>query len=133
MGSRLSSSAESANIRQLSLFRSYWSDSPEYPDENFGNDHVQMPAEILYEWADGRSRIEFRSEFRAFVGAGPDDGTIDIDDTAKVRIEDFHLRFKPAFQNYKYNDVEKTLIISDTSPKMGGRYCIVIHPTIREP
>jgi hypothetical protein len=133
MGQRLSDSEETDNIRHLSDFRAYWRNSSKYPKENFWNDHVHMPVEVIYEWGNGQSEIRFRSEFRAFIGAGPEDGTIDIDDTKKVKIEDFHLRFSPSFQRYFYNDTDKTLIISDSSPKMGGRYRLIIRPTIDEP
>lgn len=133
MANRVSDSAQSQNIRQLSAFRQYWSASSNYPGENHGNDHVHMPVTVIYEWADGRSRMEFSSEFRAYIGSGPKDGMIDIDDSAKVRIEDFHLRFNPAFQTYRFDKAQKTLSISDTSPKMGGRYCVIIRPAIEEP
>jgi len=89
MGKRLSDDAESKNIQHLNSFRGYWSSSAEYPEENYGNNHVRMPVHVLYEWADGYSRIEFVSEFCAFVRSGPDDGMIDIDDISKVRIKDF--------------------------------------------
>ena len=133
MGRRLSDAEESINIRELSDFRDYWQDSPEYPQDNIANDHIRYPVNVVYTWANEQSKIEFLSEFRAFVGSGPDDGTVDIDDTAKVRIEDFHLQFKPAFQKYTYDPADHALLISDTSPKMGGNYTVRIKPNIDEP
>lgn len=108
-------------------------DSPEYPQQNYGNDHVRYPVDVIYTYADGRSKIEFSSEFCAFIGAGPEDGRVDIEDTAKVRIEEFHLRFSPAFQIYIFDEADHSLVISDSSPKMGGRYEVRIKPSIEEP
>lgn len=121
------------NIRQLGDFRRFWSSSSEYPNENYGNDHIHMPVDVIYEWGNGKSKIEFSSEFRAYIGSGPNDGDVNIDDTEKVRIEDFHLSFKAAFQKYEYDDDEKSLIISGSSLKMGGSYKIWVRPTILEP
>lgn len=133
MGRRLSHAEEIQNIRELSDFRDFWRDSPEYPQENLANNHVRYPVEVVYTWGNGQSRVKFSSEFRAFVGSGPDDGMVDIEDTAKVSITDFHLSFKPAFQNYSYDPSDHSLLITDTSPKMGGKYEVRIKPNIEEP
>lgn len=133
MGRRLSDAKEVKNIIELSDFRSYWRSSPEYPQDNLFNDHIHMPVDVTYTWGNGQSEITFPSVFRCFVGAGPNDGDVDIDDTSKVRIEDFHLRFKAAFQQYTYDRSSHSLVISDTSPKMGGRYEVRIRPNIEEP
>jgi hypothetical protein len=133
MPGRYSRADDSENIRQLSAFRAFWSQSDEYPEENYGNDRVYMPAEITYHWAGGRSKMTFTSVFRAHVGSGPYDGVVDIDDTAKVKIEEFHLRFNPSFQIYLYDEDTKTLTISGSSDKMVGRYEVEISPAIAEP
>lgn len=133
MGRRLSIGDESLNIRELSSFRSYWSDSDEYPEQNFGNNIVRMPVSVTYTYAGGRSEINFTTELKIFVSSGPEDGQVDLDDTAKIRIEDFHLRFQPAYQDYSYDEQDHTLTISDSSPKMGGDYRVVITPTLATP
>lgn len=133
MSGRLSDTEESNNIKELGDFREYWRESPEYPKENWGNNVVRYPVNVTYTWGNGKSKIEFKSEFRTFVGAGPDDGRVDIDDTKKVRIEAFHLSFNPAFQKYTYDRVEHALIITASSAKMGGRYAVTIKPDIEEP
>lgn len=133
MGRRLTDAEEMQNIRELSDFRSYWRNSSGYPEDNRFNDHVHIPVKLVYTWGNGQSEIEFSSEFRAFVGAGPNDGDVDIDDTKKVKIEDFHLSFKAAFQKYVYDHSDHALVISDASPKMGGKYEVRIKPNIEEP
>lgn len=133
MARRLSRGEESANIGELNKFRAYWSGSDEYPHENYGNDHVQMPVEVEYTWAGGRSKMTFETTFRAFIGSGPDDGSIDLDDTAKVKIEDFHLSYKPVFQDYQFDQDDNSLIISASSAKMGGEYSVKVIPTLAEP
>jgi hypothetical protein len=73
------------------------------------------------------------AQLRAFNGSGPDDESIDLDDTAKVRIEDFHLSFKPMFQDYQFEEEDNSLTISAASPKMGGEYSVKVMPTREEP
>lgn len=133
MGHRISEAEHIQNIRELSEFRNFWKDSPEYPRENIANDRVRYPVDVAYTWCNGQSSIEFSSEFQAFIGSGPDDGTINIDDTAKVCSEYFHLQFKPMFQKYTYNSSDHSLIIADSSTKMGGVYEVRIKPNIMEP
>lgn len=133
MTGRLSDSEKFNNIKELSDFREYWRESPEYPKENWGNNVVRYPINVIYTWGNEKSTIVFKSEFRAFVGSGPDDGRVDIDDTKKVSIDDFHLSFNPAFQIYTYDRVDHALIITASSAKMGGRYTVTIKPNIEEP
>lgn len=133
MGVRLSGAEESKNIEELSRFREYWRDSPEYPSENFGNDRIRYPVNVTYTWGNGQSETTFSSQCYAFVGAGPRDGAIEIDGTEKIRADDFHLGFGPGYQNYVFDQSDKSLVISDKSPKMGGEYQVRIRPNIVEP
>jgi hypothetical protein len=128
----LSNGAQVLNIHQLSAFRSYWRDSREYPDENRGNNRVYLPVVVEYEIPTGGRRTVFETAFYAFVGAGPDDGTVDLEETDRISINDFHLRFLPAFQTYRFDDAEGTLIVTGIS-KTGKPYSVVIRPTIEEP
>jgi hypothetical protein len=133
MGHLLSDSEQMQNITELGEFRKYWRASPEYPEENYCNDHVRYPVNVIYIWKNGRSKITFHTEFCAFIGAGPDEGMVDLDETSKVSVDTFHLRFRPAFQKYSYDRFDHSLVISDTSQKMGGRYEVRITPNIEEP
>lgn len=133
MGRKLPESEKLHNIRELSKFRSFWRGSPDYPKDNLFNDSVRYPVDVTYTWENGRSEIEFSSEFRAIVGAGLSDGNIDIADITKVRIEEFHLSFKPAFQEYEYDRSDHSLLVSGESTKMGGKYQLRIKPNIEEP
>lgn len=133
MGQRLSIGTEALNIRELSKFRAYWSRSEDYPPENFGNNVVHVPVAVHYSWANGRAERTFTSTFRAFIGSGPSDGNVDIDDVNDVEIEEFHLAFKPGYQKYKFSERDHSLTISASSPKMGGRYTVKITPTIGGP
>jgi len=124
---------ESRSIREFGEFRRYWSQSDEYPEDNFGNNHVWIPISAVYIWAAARAPLSFRSTLRAYVGSGPNDGQIDIDDTTKVAIDDFHLRFQARWQDYRYDEGDHTLVISGSSDKMGGDYSIRVMPTIEPP
>ncbi|MDK4738059.1 hypothetical protein PH547_04160 [Rhizobium sp. CNPSo 3464] len=133
MGRRLSDGEEMQNIRALGNFLRFWRESPEYPTENRGNDHIHFPIWVIYEWKKGGNHKKgFSSVFRVFVGSGPHDGTVDIDETAAIKITQYHLRFNPAFQKYEYDDGDHTLTISDTSEKM-GQYVVLIAPALEQP
>ncbi|TXN27398.1 hypothetical protein [Methylobacterium sp. WL19] len=133
MGRKLSSNEESGNINRLSDFRNYWRDSPDYPIDNMANSTVHYPVDVEYNYDNGRSSKKFHSEMRIYVGAGPDDGRIDIDDTDKVDINSFHLSFNPAFQKYAYEKSDHSLVVTDSSDKMGGKYEVRMTPAMRKP
>lgn len=124
---------ESRSIGEFGTFRRYWNQSSEYPEENFGNNHIWMPISAIYTWPAAREPLSFRSTLRAYVGSGPDDGQIDIDDTTRVTIDDFHLRFQARWQDYRYDHCDHALVISGSSDKMGGNYSIRVKPTIEPP
>lgn len=124
---------ESRSIREFGAFRRYWSQSGEYPEDNSGNNHVWIPIDAVYTWSAARSPLSFRSILRAYVGSGPDDGQIDIDDTEKVTIDNFHLRFQARWQDYRFDESDHALLISGSSDKMGGDYSIRVRPTIEPP
>jgi hypothetical protein len=124
---------ETRSIREFGAFRRYWGQSDEYPEENFGNNHIWIPIAAVYTWPISRAPLSFRSTLRAYVGSGPDDGQIDIDDTTKVKIEDFHLRFHARWQDYRYDESDHALVISGSSDKMGGDYSVRVTPTIEPP
>lgn len=92
-----------------------------------------MPIVVIYNWTTARSPISFRSKLRAYVGSGPDDGRIDIDDTNKATIDDFHLQFHARWQKYRYDESDSALLISGASDKVGGDYSLRITPTIERP
>ncbi|MDQ4421794.1 hypothetical protein OOT33_15315 [Sphingobium sp. DEHP117] len=124
---------ESRSIREFGAFRQYWSQSVEYPDDNFGNNHVWMPISAIYSWPAVRMPLSFRSNLRAYVGSGPDDGQIDIDETTQVTIDDFHMRFHPRWQDYRFEESDHSLLISGSSGKMGGDYSVRVRPMIERP
>lgn len=124
---------ESRSIREFGEFRRYWNQSSGYPEDNFGNNHIWLPISAIYTWSAARAPLSFRSKLRAYVGSGPDDGQIDIDDTTKVTIDDFHLRFHARWQDYRYDDSDHALLISGSSDKMGGDYSVRVKPTIEPP
>lgn len=131
--SRVSGSVEKKSFSEFWEFRAYWRESSEYPKENIANTVVVYPVIVVYSCPDRTRNRTFHTQFRAFVGSGPDDGTIDIDAAGDVVIEDYHLSFKPAFQRYEFERKSGSLIISGSSPKMEGSYKVTITPTIAHP
>lgn len=129
----LTDSEEMDNIRVLSDFRDFWRGSPEYPEENLFNIKVWYPVVVRYECADRKRNVTFQTRFDAFVGSGPDDGKIDLRETSKVSVNDYHLQFSPRFQTYEYDDEMHSLIITASSKKMGGAYKVVITPSMELP
>jgi len=53
---------------------------------------------------------------------------IDIDETDEMSVDDYHLRILASFGEYKLKKSSGELVISGTSPKMGGAYSIRILP-----
>lgn len=122
----------SASISALSDFRDYWRRSPEYPESNRGNDRVSYPVEVDYEIPIGGRAVLFDTRFTAYVGSGLEDGTLDLDETDRIGVDDYHLRFKPRWQTYRFEEADGTLVVEGVSAK-GDRYRVRIRPTIAAP
>lgn len=133
MKTPLSEQARWRNIEELTRFRRYWRHSSEYPQENLANDHIYMPVGVSYSWGGEQASVRFRSIFRAYVGSGLKDGAIELDETVKIKVEEFHLSFTPSFQRYRYDLKSKVLLIKGSSAKMSGEYKVLIKPTISQP
>ncbi|MBY5785298.1 hypothetical protein HFN62_16400 [Rhizobium leguminosarum] len=129
----LSDNDEISNIRQLSDFRDYWRESPSYPEENLYNIKVWYPVTVHYECADRKRNVTFETRFEAFIGSGPDDGKIDLRETRRVSVDEYHLQFLPRFQTYVHDEETHSLIITSSSKKMGGAYKVTIMPSMEKP
>ncbi|TCR04079.1 hypothetical protein [Neorhizobium sp. JUb45] len=131
--SKVSEAEEKTSFLQLFEFREYWRHSSEYPERNYGNDVVEYPVIVRYSCVDPKRDRTFTTDFRAYVGSGPHDGVIDLDEAAGVSIDYYHLRFNPAFQRYTFDGSSGALIVTGSSSKMGGDYKVSITPAIERP
>lgn len=131
--SKLTEADEPNSFFQLSDFRNFWRRSPEYPEKNYGNDVVEYPVIVRYSCVDPKRDRTFATDFRAFIGSGPHDGIIDIGQVTGVSVEKYHLRFNPAFQHYTFDEASGSLVVTGSSPKMGGDYEVTITPSIEYP
>ena len=61
-----------------------------------------------------------------FFRNGYNDGDIQITENGELTSDYFHLDFSTKFQNYTYDNNDKLLIISGNSPKMEGKYQVII-------
>ncbi|TAL34965.1 MAG: hypothetical protein EPN98_07875 [Phenylobacterium sp.] len=104
-------------------------DSPENPENNRANDRVVYPVRVDYEIRLGGRTIAFETIFRVTVGSGPGDGTIDLDETSRISVEDLQRPFPLASQISKFDENASALMITGTS-KHGMRDRVAISPTI---
>jgi hypothetical protein len=58
---------------------------------------------------------------------GFEEGKVSFEETNELPIERFHLDFSPDFQVYSLGE-DGALVISGSSPKMGGKYSVTIRP-----
>lgn len=54
------------------------------------------------------------------------DGRVSLMDCDELPAERYHLDFTPRYQNMRYDDISRTLIISGNSTKMEGDYHVAI-------
>jgi hypothetical protein len=57
---------------------------------------------------------------------------IDLEETDRISIDDYHLRFLPAFQTYRFDEGDSALVVTGVS-KRGESYRVTIRPNIAEP
>jgi hypothetical protein len=115
---------ETRNIRAVADFRGHWNAR-----------QMKLPtkaavscfkAQISYE-SPLRSIVD-RTDVRISLSGYGTDGMIDITETGRMTVDDYHLRIVAAFGEYKLNPSSGELIVSNVSAKMGGNYSIRILP-----
>lgn len=128
--SRVSDAQYNESMDQLGEFRRSWMESPDYPQENFGNTRVVYPeVEVMYSSGDPVKVQSFTTEMVVLVMSGPDDGCVQLNETSRHRHGgEIHLYFKPEFQRYAYNEADHSLEIYGTSSRTGERYTARIMP-----
>ena len=85
--------------------------------------------------------IEYQSALRHTSGIttvtiirnGYQDGEIKIEELGELNSDNFHLDFDTKHQKYSFLKVEKSLLISGSSKKMGGKYRVYISPSFFKP
>lgn len=116
---------ESRNIRALGDFRNYWETNGEPIAQNATG--LRFKAQVSYD-SPRRSIVQTTDVRIALRGYGTD-GQIDIDETPRMDVDDFHLRANAAFGRYQLDEDSGELVVSGDSPeKMGGKYSIRILP-----
>lgn len=115
---------ESRNIRAVADFRSHWTAKQMKLHTN--GTGLIFKAQISYQ-SPRRSILEHADVRICLTGYGTD-GTIDIFDTPKMTVDDYHLQFVAAFGEYKLNSSTGELIVSNESAKMGGNFSVQILP-----
>lgn len=58
---------------------------------------------------------------------GFEEGKISLEESDELPVDRFHLDFSPDFQVYGVGD-DGALVVSGSSPKMGGKYSVTIRP-----
>ena len=115
---------ETRNIQTVADFRSHWVAKQMKLHANYTG--LCFKAQISYE-SPIRSIVD-RTDVRISLSGYGTDGMIDISETHGMTVDDYHLRIIAAFGEYKLNPSSGELIVSNVSPKMGGKYSIRILP-----
>ena len=63
---------------------------------------------------------------------GKSDGNINILDNGPLNSDTHHLGFSERFQSYEFDKSTGALVISGDSPKMGGKYKVMLKPDGKE-
>jgi len=58
---------------------------------------------------------------------GYDDGKISLRENDELNVNFLHLDFTPQYQDYEFDDVDNSLNITGSSPKMNGSYSVKIN------
>lgn len=132
MSGQVSAEQELANRGALRDFLTYWRESPDYRAGNRGNTLVRMPVRAIYAVQGSRS-VAFRTEMQIVLHAGATDGDVHLLDTEQVRIEDYHLAYKPTWQTYAFDKSSKGFVISGRTRATGALYSVEVQPTLEDP
>lgn len=87
--------------------------------------HGNCKFQALVQFKSNRKAASKMTEVK-FIRNGYQGGTIKIEELDDLNSQDFHLEFNPNYQNYHFNEVEKSLEITGTSDKMKGKYSVTI-------
>lgn len=91
--------------------------------DQFGNLHFEAFVEY-------QSNIKNTSEITSvtIIRNGYQDGQIKLDEEGDLNSDDFHLDFDIKYQSYRFSKENNSLLISGNSPKMSGKYSVLISP-----
>ena len=112
-----------SNAKAVHDFIAYWQDNGNLDVAATGN--CSTEAEVTYKF-DGKTIVEMTTA--TFIRNGYDDGKVSLLEHGALSAEIFHLDFSPKYQKYRYNTTDHTLVVDGDSPKMHGRYTVVISP-----
>jgi hypothetical protein len=113
-------------FRHLFDFVEHWKDRDGFDSD--GGSHCWFPVIVHYET--GAKAATVASKVRIFRGSGPNDGRVEIEESGKLTVEDFRLGFKADYQDFRFDSRSGSLIVTGSSPKMGGPYSVTISPQL---
>lgn len=112
----------SKNFSAIYEFVEYWRTGGKLKVNPLGN--CKVTAQITYDSNLGTQIFQTKV---SITRKGYDDGKIALDETSEIVAEDYHLDFSAKFQTVSFNKKTKSLIIKDSSAKM-GKYQVDIMP-----
>lgn len=114
-----------SNYSVLSRFVDHWRDTAGFEVNDYGN--CRFRAQVKYEFRD----TELVHTTAVFIQRnGYEDGKVSLEESGPLVSEVFHLDFSPERQVYRYGTRRDSLIVKGSSPKMGGKYRVVITPVV---
>lgn len=105
---------EKKNYSEIHKFVQYWRNNSGAEVSSVGN--ATLDCSISY--SSNRGEESFRTNV-TIVRNGYDDGKISLSELKNFLAEDYHLDFSANFQDIRYHDKAKSLVIKSKSTKMG--------------
>lgn len=109
----------------IGQFKDHWSEAAFEVQSRSGP--LFFSAQITYKSA-RRTVIGERADVRIQLSGYGTDGQLDIFDSARLNVQNFHLQISPSWGNYKLNKTTGELVYKGDSDKMGGEYTIRVLP-----
>ncbi|QTB53551.1 hypothetical protein J3C54_30810 [Burkholderia pseudomallei] len=109
--------------KELHNFVDFWHGKEGFEVQPNGN--CEFPGQVTFEAAN--ATVSDTTTVR-LIRNGYDDGKVSLVETDSLSVARFHLDFSPDFQAYEFRASDGAFVISGTSPKMGGAYCVTLLP-----
>lgn len=111
-------------LMEVSEFREEWDGTPNFQVMSAG--HLFFCADITY-ISEKRGEETGQCSVQ-IIRNGMQDGNINIVEGDGFTSEKHHLGLTAKFQKYEFDTDDKSLVITGSSPKMGGAYSIRLSP-----
>lgn len=114
-----------SSITEIAKFGSAWQEKKGFLVDASGT--YKFAARIKY--VSPRQGTQIETLDVKIIRNGNEDGRISIDEGNTLNAATHHLDFSADYQKYRFDESAKALVVSGTSPKMGGSYTVSLLPS----